>query len=168
MSYVSQNDRRRFLKTLTMVIGTGASASLSTSFSANATANVLSMANLNTALTYDRAPESSIDHGQLFSQKQMELLATVCQTIIPKTDTPGAGDLDCHGFIDHQLIAVHNQQEQLQAIRLIDKIEDVAHDKYDAPFTRLTQTQQYQCLTNIESGDWSDDTTVKAFKGLNC
>ena len=37
------------------------------------------------------------------SQEQADLLAEICEAILPKTDTPGAKDALCHRYIDEML-----------------------------------------------------------------
>lgn len=148
----TEKARREFLKQLGGILGLSASAS------------ILSMASLNSALAFTRSKE--IVAGKLLSIAQMQTLAHVCQTIIPKTDTPGAADLDCHGFIDHQLVAIYGQDKQKEAQKLIDAIDDIASRRFKTAFSQLNGTQQQVCLENIENGKWSNRELIQAFKEL--
>jgi len=79
LSIVSQEtSKRRFLKGLAAVMGTGAVAQLT---SGNALA---------VAFDYKPQKDSAKKAGRLFSQVQMAMLADICEVILPKTDTPSA------------------------------------------------------------------------------
>ena len=154
MKMSSNVARRQFLSTLAKVLGAGASAS------------VLSVSGLNAALAYERASNSVTQETKVFSKQQLQTLASICETIIPKTDTPSAAELDCHGFIDNQLNAVHSLKEQQAAIELVGTIDQTAKDKLGQPFVLLPPEKQQQCLIAIEKGKWSNKATIKAFKQL--
>lgn len=49
----------------------------------------------------------------LFSESQAESVATLCEAIIPKTNTPGARDARVHEFIDLQLAGEADVQQRL-------------------------------------------------------
>lgn len=149
---IKGNSRRDFLKQLGGILGAGASASL------------LSVASINSALAYNR--EKNVSEGRLFSSTQLQTLADICQTIIPQTDTPGAADLDCHGFIDHQLMTIYPKDKQNAAIELIDTIDDISQKHLNHKFSKLSVAQQQKCLEQIESGEWADKATINSFKEL--
>jgi len=154
MKQLSFQSRRDFLQTLTKALGTSVFAS------------TLSLTTLNVALAYQRQQFYKLEDGKLFSRAQLETLGHICQTIIPTTDTPGAGEIDCHGFIDHQLFAVHSKAHQMQALALIDTIDAVSITHLKKPFALLIKTQQTSCLINIETGKWANSDTVFQFKQL--
>lgn len=152
MSHLTNIDRRSFLKTLTKVIGASAGAS------------VLTLSSLNSALAYERSNE--ISQGKVFSLEQMKTLASICQTTIPKTDTPGAADLDCHGFIDNQMHNVHTKEEQSKLLSLLQEIDKVAVNKLGTMFADLTGKQKEECLIQMEKGHWASGETVEQLKQL--
>jgi len=83
------NSRRAFLqKARDAAVASTAITWLSTSHMASAAAYIA---------------DSGEKQLKTFTQSQLLNLKAIAQTIIPATDTPGAGDVDCHGFIDHQL-----------------------------------------------------------------
>lgn len=154
MTQIADQDRRRFISKLKSILG------------ASVAIGVMSSAGISSALAFERSlTEPSRDY-KLFNAQEMATLSSVVQTIIPKTDTPGAADVDCHGFIDHQLVAVHTQDEQRRIKDLLVHIESVAQQKYQAGFNILLPEQQVECLTNIELGKWSNKDLVNSFKFL--
>lgn len=152
MSQLFNIDRRTFLKTLTKVIGASAGAS------------VLTLTSLNTALAYERS--NTLSAGKLFSLEQMKTLASICQITIPKTDTPGAADLDCHGFIEHQLLHVFDKPEQVKTVSLVIEVDATAQRKMSKRFIELSSAQQQQCLLQMETGNWANHETIQQLKQL--
>ncbi len=132
-------DKRRFLQGLAAVLG---SATVSGLCAGSALAN---------ALTYQAKPDSSNCDGVLFSQSQMKTLAAICQTVIPKTDTPSAAELDVHGFIDHQLVACYSKSQQQQAKQLIDTIDSQSVKRVQKVFYQLSTEQQTELLADLEN-----------------
>ncbi|WP_394173585.1 gluconate 2-dehydrogenase subunit 3 family protein [Thalassotalea litorea] len=149
-----EQERRRFIANLTRILGSGAAL-----ITINAT-------HVSAALAYQRSLNSSLRAGALLNLEQMQILHDVCQTIIPKTDTPGAADLDCHGFIDHQLSVVHTAAQQRAVIAVLRSIHTISNAQFKLSFTGLNDTQKQQCLENIERGKWGDTKLIENFKFL--
>ena len=150
----TQIDKRKFLSVVGRLIGVGVASS------------VVTMTGLNTALAYERRFEGEIKAGLLFNEQQMQVLAQVCQVILPKTDSPGGADLDCHGFIDHQLKAVFGRKEQVAAIALIDEIERLSIEHFASSFSQLSAEEQTSLLVDFELGKWTNSQQVREFKQL--
>ncbi|XQW86552.1 gluconate 2-dehydrogenase subunit 3 family protein [Thalassotalea piscium] len=134
----AENTRRDFLKKLTGVIGGTAAYAL------------LAGDNLAVALAYQQK-QLPDKQPKLFSSAQLTTLASVCQTVIPKTDTLGAADVDCHGFIDHQLLKCHPLKEQQNCIEIINKIEAISQQHLAQSFHLAEQTKQTQLLNDLEN-----------------
>lgn len=130
--------RRRFLKSLGQIMGYTTLAALS---AGNGMA---------TALEYTAKPKSETANGLIFTQAQMLSLASICQCVIPATDTLGAADVDCHGFVDNQLMHCHSKQEQSFCVRSVKLIEQLAQGKFRQDFSSLKASQQTQILISIE------------------
>lgn len=154
MGQVQNQSRREFITKLGAIMGIGA---LST----------ISPLAVNNALAYARSTSNVVSAGKLFSLHQMKVLASVCQTIIPKTDTPGAADLDCHGFIDHQLLAVHPKEDQKNAITLVDAIDKSSQSKFKKSFFEVSSAQQVELLVALEKEGSENSGRFKHLKYLN-
>ena len=154
MDQEQNQSRREFITKLGAIMGIGA---LST----------ISPLAVNNAFAYKRSLTTVKRAGKLFSEHQMKVLASVCQAIIPKTDTPGAGDLDCHGFIDHQLLAVHSKQEQQEVVSVVDVIDSSSQSKFNKSFIDISSEQQAEILISIEQQGSVNSQRFKQLKSLN-
>jgi hypothetical protein len=132
-------DRRRFLQKLSTVVGYTAASSL------------LAGSGMSAALAYTPKPDSASRAGVTFSKSQMQVLKHICDTVIPRTDTASAGDVDCHGFVDHQLLQCHSKQEQAQCIAAVDMIDAKAQSAHGNSYTQITTQQQTGILVDIEA-----------------
>ncbi|MER2492875.1 gluconate 2-dehydrogenase subunit 3 family protein [Catenovulum sediminis] len=150
--------RRSLLQGLGAVLGTAAACNL-------LGGNAIAIAN-----AYTPKPNSHKLAGEVFSQPQMQMLRDICAHVIPKTDTPGAVDVDCHGFVDHQLKHVHEQSAQSSATAILDKINQVCRTRFSKGFIELNDAQQLDILQQVEAlqGSFSkqDETGFKLVKSL--
>lgn len=157
-STVSSIEKRRLLKGLGAVLGTAAASQL------------LGEQSLSAAFAFSPNESSYKKAGKLFSQPQMVILRDIVNQIIPTTDTVGAADVDCHGFIDHQLVAVHGDYEKQAALSIVEKLERVSVLKHKQSFSKLTSEQQFQLLSAIEQQqmgfDGTDKSNFKVIKNL--
>lgn len=85
------------------------------------------------------------------SLDQEKLLAEIAETLIPKTDTPGAKALNLHLFVLKMLDDCYAETDQQQFIAGLDQLEDHARSRFDKSFAHLSSTQRELLLTDIES-----------------
>ncbi|MDM7860186.1 gluconate 2-dehydrogenase subunit 3 family protein [Alteromonas sp. ASW11-36] len=133
------NERRWFIKRLGQVIGATGAAALATT------------AGVSSALAYTPRPDSAAKDGAVLTKEQLITLRDVCATVLPKTDTPSAADVDCHGFIDHQLSQCHSVDEQQLVVDILEAIEAQSEQVHNKPFSALTHAQQTQLLVDLEA-----------------
>lgn len=146
--------KRQFLKGLTALMGATAVSQLTSN-------NALAV-----AFNYQRS-SGEIVAGKLFSIPQMQILHDICAVVLPETDTPSAAQLDVHGFIDHQLVVCHSNEEQQMSKSFIERLDKVVHSEFKLGFSGLSSVQQHQLLTDLEAqkrGFTLEDKQV--FKGL--
>lgn len=91
---------------------------------------------------------------RLLTPAQAELLATLCEHILPRTDTPGARDAAVHEFIDLEL-SLADGDEQLAALGGLAWIDRRAAELHGSSFLALSNEQQVALLREIsdEHGD---------------
>ncbi|MEO0443507.1 MAG: gluconate 2-dehydrogenase subunit 3 family protein [Pseudomonadota bacterium] len=148
----SDADRRWFLKRLTQTLGaTGAAA-------------LLAGNSLSTALAYQPRKDSADHKGALLSASHMRLLHDICAVTLPRTDTPSAADVDCHGFIDHQLSTCHSTAEQQLTKDFLDALDARSRKTFNTAFVQLPREQQQQLLTQVERKDGFNQAQYGAFK----
>ncbi len=85
---------------------------------------------------------------RLLTPAQGELLATLCEHILPRTDTPGARDAGVHEFIDLEL-SLADGDDQLAALGGLDWIDRRATSLHGSPFLSLSNEQQLDLLREI-------------------
>jgi hypothetical protein len=82
---------------------------------------------------------------------QVNLLAELCETILPKTDTPGAKDALCHRYIDELLTNFYLKEEQMKLMEELNIFDDKSKLKYSKAFVALTPGERESILETIVS-----------------
>lgn len=132
-------ERRAFLQKLSHTLGSAAALS------------VVTGSGMSVAFAYTPRPDSASKPGLLFTQVQMQTLSDICATILPTTDTKSAAQVDCHGFVDHQLVQCHNEYQQQMCIDAIALVSKNAQSTFSSTFSKLNAQQQTQVLVDIEA-----------------
>ncbi|CAG5005600.1 hypothetical protein DYBT9275_03613 [Dyadobacter sp. CECT 9275] len=107
--------------------------------------------------------KSGIRGGVLLAADQSEVLMAVVEGIIPKTDTPGAGELGVHKFVEKMVKDCYDKNVQDNFVSGISKIDTASTKAYGKPFAGITQSQKLELLGNLQK---SNDADEKAFFGL--
>jgi len=150
-----EQSKRQFLRGLTALMGT---AAVSQFISGDA---------LSVAFSYQPTNNNTIFAGKIFSLKQMKVLHDICAVVLPKTDTPSAAELDVHGFLDHQLSACFDKDQQQQAVGIVEKVNSQSNDHFSKEFIELSGTDQNYMLVALEAEKLGFTTQDKqAFKSL--
>lgn len=136
-------NRREFLQCAAVLVS-GASAS-QLGFSLSQEQQVY----LATAPSYIR---TEVD---LFNDAQRRIVAAIAETILPRTETPGAIDAGVPRFIELMVSDWLNAQERELFIAGLGDIETRIPKKYGAPFDQLEAKQQLAILEALED-DASD------------
>jgi hypothetical protein len=121
---------------------------------------------ISTALAYSAKSNSADIAGYVFSQSQMNILKYIVETILPATDTPSGADVDCHGFIDHQLTYCHNKAQQQQSITIVDKIAEYSNKHYQLSYANISSKLRTDILNSIEAEQGFTSEDKKGFKFL--
>ncbi len=151
---INDQNRRVFLKRLSQAVGMASATALA------------SGAGLNVAYAYQIRPNSAQTAGRIFSQTQMLTLMHIANTILPKTDTPSGADVDCHGFVDHQLAQCFEQHTQQEMKAIVDDINRHCQQNFSKGFADVTPQAQISVLQKIESQQGFNDTQKGQFKTL--
>ncbi len=142
------HQRRRLLVGLGTVLGSATAAKL-------LEGNAIAVAN-----AFEPRPGAhNTAAGKLLSASQMQTLRAVCQTIIPVTETLGAGDVDVQGFIDNQLFYCFRREQQKQVKRLLKKLGRQGFDT-------LKATEQQALLLSYDDKESSSKKTHESFRFL--
>lgn len=99
-----------------------------------------------------------------------QLLAELAETILPKTDTPGAKDLYLHQFIMKMVDDLHGKEDQEQFTKGLKAFDKWAQDKFNGSFASLTPQQKTELLQQIENKQGVPEEVAsfyKTVKGLS-
>lgn len=151
-----RSSRRQLLQSLGAVLGSAAAVQVAGARNA-----------VDVALAYVASDAGTAGTGKVFPTARLALLRDVCARVIPATDTPGADELDVHGFIDDQLFHCYDEDTQTLAVRLTDAIDAAAIARYGAAFVDAGEERQLEILEALEQGrDGFDDEQRRHFKLL--
>jgi len=82
---------------------------------------------------------------------QEKLIGDICETIIPKTNTPGAKDLKLPAFVLKMLDDCYDKKGQEAFMKGMGEFNDLVKKKYNSSFADLDVKQREELLTGIEN-----------------
>lgn len=91
-----------------------------------------------------------LKHIQL-TEAQQNLIADIAETIIPKTSTPGAKELNLPAFILKMLDDCYNKKNQLEILKGVEEFNALVSKKYSRTFGDLSQKEREELLITIEN-----------------
>ncbi|AWV99582.1 gluconate 2-dehydrogenase subunit 3 family protein [Arcticibacterium luteifluviistationis] len=100
--------------------------------------------------------------GKALAPADEALLTDIIDTLIPKTDTPGAIELGVEKFVKAMLDAMQTEEEQKAFYAQIPAVDAFAKRKFGSAFSSLTVNQKVECLGMIETNENQD---LKKFFG---
>jgi gluconate 2-dehydrogenase gamma chain len=127
-------DRREVLRRAALVLGG--------TLSASAVSGVLAGC--------EAALAAELPAGAL-TPAQLELVATIADHIIPRTDTPGARDAGVHRFIDVMMTEYYTKDEREAFVGGLVDVNVRARAAHDQTFTRCTKKQQRTILEMLDA-----------------
>jgi hypothetical protein len=85
-----------------------------------------------------------------FLDNNKTLLAELCETIIPKTNTPGAKEAMAHEFVIYSL--KHSKEESLvnNFINGLKDVQSYSNSKFNMAFTQLNKQQQIEVVLHFK------------------
>ncbi|HZY39902.1 MAG TPA: gluconate 2-dehydrogenase subunit 3 family protein [Mucilaginibacter sp.] len=84
---------------------------------------------------------------------QEKLVSDICETIIPKTDVPGARELNLHIFVLKMLDDCYKKKDQQAIMKGMDEFNAMVQKKYSKSFSDLDAKGREAVLTGIENGN---------------
>jgi hypothetical protein len=124
---------------------------------------------LPSCLRSDGTAYVQLKHIQLDSDHQ-KLIADICETIIPKTDLPGAKDLNLHLFVLKMLDDCYKKADQLAIKKGMDEFDAMVQKKYSQAFRDLGVKDREALLTDIENSHkpkTGSKTPARSYKPQN-
>jgi len=117
----------------------------------------------------DRSKSGILLKNIKISTEEEAILAAVCETILPKTATPGAKELSSHLFVLTMVDECRKKEDQQQFINGMKSFQDKCKTYKGKDFTSCTPEDKNAILSAIIA-DKDDNTDLKYFfktvKGL--
>jgi len=85
------------------------------------------------------------------SLDQENLLAEIAETIIPKTSTPGAKELNIHLFVLKMVDDCYEPEEQQLFIKGLEALKAITQDQYRKSFMDIAVPERQKVLVGIEN-----------------
>lgn len=97
------------------------------------------------------------------SEDEGNLLAEICEAILPKTETPGAKDALCHRYIDEMLSVFYSPEKQSAFKEGLKLFDQKSKDKYSKAFVALSPTEREEILAILskEAKEYKDESGQK-------
>ena len=73
----------------------------------------------------------------------------ICERIIPTTDTPGAKAVGVPQFIEEMVKIVYKEDARNRFMAGLNDLEQSSQEKFQKPFTKLNEEQQYELLNPL-------------------
>jgi hypothetical protein len=100
----------------------------------------------------DGTPYVQLKHISLDADQQ-RLIGDVCETIIPKTGTPGAKDLNLPQFVLKMIDDCYGKKDQEAFLAGLGKFSDLIKSKYSSSFSDLSPDDREAALISIENSN---------------
>lgn len=105
-----------------------------------------------------------------FNEDQARLVMEVAETILPKTDTPGAKDLGVPGFIEEMVSIVWDEEKRNDFMQGLTQLNDACKKEMGTDFVSLDATKQKAfCKKKDEeakTAPWEDKPVFWSLKEL--
>ena len=89
--------------------------------------------------------------GQFFTTDEISFLDEVAETIIPKTNTPGAKEAQVGAFMDVMVRDCYTKDDQKIFKEGIDKIKKLSKERFNKKFIDLQLEQRTELLTAVDN-----------------
>lgn len=98
----------------------------------------------------ERSKSSLLLKHLKINAEQEQFMAELCETIIPKTDTPGAKDVGAHLFALMMVDDCSSPDEQEKFVSGLNQFEDLTKKKFNKRFVETTPAQRQELLKEME------------------
>ncbi|CAM3427294.1 gluconate 2-dehydrogenase subunit 3 family protein [Parendozoicomonas haliclonae] len=139
-------DRRRFLINALTLSGGVAATSVVTRLLAEDSSPLMS------------GPAITELKSEAFTVEQRKLVSVIAETILPRTDTPGAIDAGVPAFLENMVAEWLTDDERAVFFQGLDQLEILSQATHKTSFVDLTQGEREDLLEQLESdasdSDW--------------
>jgi hypothetical protein len=97
------------------------------------------------------------------SVDQRKTLSVAVDTLIPKTDTPGAIELNVHAFMEKMIERCYEEDVQKKFAWGLERIEEISKKEFKKTFDELGKEERIKVLEMLKK---SSDENERSFFGL--
>ena len=115
---------------------------------------------------HDKSKASIILKNIPVDGDQEKMLAELAETIIPKTNTPGAKDISAHLFALKMVDDCYKKEDQQKFMQGLAAFEKTTKDKAGKSFIDCTPQQREQLLKNMEASKNATDDAVQFYNTM--
>jgi Ca2+-binding EF-hand superfamily protein len=109
----------------------------------------------------------SLQNSRFISPSQDAFLAEIVETIIPKTNTPGAKDLNVHQFVQRMVKDCYDKKAQETFSKGFDLVDTSTKSNFSKMFLECDAKQRLEVLNKMSKSENSDEKNfVQLVKGL--
>ena len=114
----------------------------------------------------DKGKASIILKNISISGEQEKMLAELAETIIPKTETPGAKDISAHLFALKMVDDCYKKEDQQKFVQGLAAFEKTTKEKFGRSFYGCNTTQREQLMSEMEAKKDSKDADVQFYSSM--
>lgn len=100
------------------------------------------------------------------SAAELELVTTIGDLILPRTDSPSASDVAVPAFIDRMMADWYDDGERADFRRGLEAVEARARDRHRTGFAGLTEAQQTALLGELDGRTGPEGSAERTFGRL--
>ena len=101
------------------------------------------------ALAYSTLPQVEVKNTG-FSKKDLMLLNEIGESILPRTDTPGAKDADVSKMMAIMVADCYSAEERQVFMQGLQTLQTRTQDKYKKEFLLLSSEQRFEMLSLLD------------------
>ena len=98
---------------------------------------------------------------------QQAMIADICETIIPKTNTPGAKDLNLPAFVLKMVDDCYKKKDQQAFMTGLVQFDEMVKNKYNKVFGDLTAPDREAVLNALDKSGKPADNQQKSIKPVS-
>ena len=118
---------------------------------------------LPSCIKHDNKASIGLKHLDLNSNQE-QMIADICETIIPKTATPGAKDLNVHLFVLKMLDDCYKKSDQKSFMVGMGQFDDMVKKQYNHSYSQLAVKDRETVLNTLEKTIKTAGSPAKSIK----
>jgi gluconate 2-dehydrogenase gamma chain len=104
--------------------------------------------------------------GRALSAEQMALVTAVADTVLPRTDTPGAVEVGVPAFVDLLLAEWYPDDEKRDLLAGLDALDARARSAGGKPFAELDPARRAGVLASVDGKEGAPGTAEGGYRKL--